>query len=226
MKREEIRHLSQISQDGVAEVEQLRILLAKLQGLQILGLLGHKRLGGRLGKIVQLDGTRHTRASVTSHMGLYECVNVQVQRGRQIVRGLVTGKLLGLPVIQLDLVADGEQVHHDVASGLGGSPCTPTSGQRANICPPGQWVGNALGPYGIAKLHVGLIYKIDSAPSAHATSCELLPSHRWIRPPRRRRAETRAQGGLLILQHALQTCLGRSWGYRRLRRKSSHLFYD
>jgi hypothetical protein len=118
LKSEQIRDLGQVSENGVAQIQEIRIGLADLLGqllLQILGLPGNKGPGCGFGKVVELDTALDRWATVASHIGLYERINIQIQRSRQVIGCLVTSKLLGLPVVELDLVANGQQVSHNVS---------------------------------------------------------------------------------------------------------------
>ena len=109
---EQIENLSEVAENGVAEIEKIRIRRLNFFGQntrEILCLLCDEGARSRLTEVMKLDRPRDLRASVASHVGLHECVDIRIQRRRQGIGRGVARKRTGLPVIELDLVADGQK---------------------------------------------------------------------------------------------------------------------
>jgi len=84
LKSEQIRNLSKFTENGVAQVQQVGIVLPNLLGqlgFQVLGFLGDKGLGCGFTEVMKFDRPRNHRSTVASHIGFYERIDVQVQGG-------------------------------------------------------------------------------------------------------------------------------------------------
>ena len=116
LQGEQVTDLVEFSYDLIAQIDQVRILL------------GVQRLGRVCGEVVdsvlqqglcaclrivsECDVTRlggELRASVLAHVGFHKRINQVIQFGSQSIGRNVTSVPPGLPVIDFDLIAQGEQ---------------------------------------------------------------------------------------------------------------------